>query len=236
MSYIKLDRKLLEWGWKDTPEMVALWVDILMEANWTPSEWHGVVYEEGTFPTSVEKLSINTGLSVRTIRTCLERLKKSGEIDIQTTNKGTKIIVNKWALYQGSCDDTDNPPDKQPTNNRQTTDNQSTTLKEYKEVKNKRNIYIRPTIDEVRAYCEERHSNVNPDKWFDYYSSNGWKVGKNPMKDWKACVRTWERNTNVRSATRGYESDTLPTYSTANNEKMSRSEEEELLRLMGRQA
>lgn len=50
-----------------------------------------------------------------------------------------------------------------------------------------------PTREEVAAYCLERGNKVDPERWFDYYSSNGWRVGKNPMKDWKAAVRTWER-------------------------------------------
>ena len=50
----------------------------------------------------------------------------------------------------------------------------------------------RPTIEEVSAYCLERENGVNPAKWYAHYESNGWKVGKNPMKDWKAAVRTWE--------------------------------------------
>ena len=89
-------------------------------------------------------------------------------------------------------------------------------------------------MDEVKAYCMERGNSVDPQKWFDYYTSNGWKVGKNPMKDWKACVRTWERNTNVRPSQRQNQVDTLPTYSTSNNKSMALDEEEELLRLMGR--
>lgn len=51
-----------------------------------------------------------------------------------------------------------------------------------------------PTLDEVKAYCRERQNDVNPEKFIDHYTSNGWKVGKNPMKDWKAAVRTWERS------------------------------------------
>lgn len=51
-----------------------------------------------------------------------------------------------------------------------------------------------PTVDEVRAYCIERHNNVDAERFIDYYTANGWKVGKNTMKDWKAAVRTWERN------------------------------------------
>ena len=54
--------------------------------------------------------------------------------------------------------------------------------------------FTKPTLEEVQAYCKERNNNVDAQKWFDYYSSNGWKVGRNPMKDWKASVRTWERS------------------------------------------
>ena len=54
--------------------------------------------------------------------------------------------------------------------------------------------FIKPTLEEVQAYCNERQNNVDAQRFIDYYSSNGWKVGKNPMKDWKAAVRTWENN------------------------------------------
>lgn len=54
--------------------------------------------------------------------------------------------------------------------------------------------FIPPTVAEVRAYCQERQNNVDAERFVDYYTSNGWKVGKNPMKDWKAAVRTWERH------------------------------------------
>jgi hypothetical protein len=51
-----------------------------------------------------------------------------------------------------------------------------------------------PTVDEVKAYCAERGAGIDAEKWFDHYVSNGWKVGQNPMRDWKAAVRTWERS------------------------------------------
>lgn len=56
----------------------------------------------------------------------------------------------------------------------------------------------KPTLQEVIDYCQERNNGVDANKWYDYYTANGWKVGRNPMKDWKATVRTWERNTNER--------------------------------------
>ena len=52
--------------------------------------------------------------------------------------------------------------------------------------------FIKPTLAEVTAYCEERGKGVNPKAWMNHYQANGWKCGRNPMKDWKAAVRTWE--------------------------------------------
>lgn len=54
--------------------------------------------------------------------------------------------------------------------------------------------FIPPTVDEVAAYCQERGNSLDPDAFVDFYASKGWMVGKNPMKDWKASVRTWERS------------------------------------------
>ncbi len=52
--------------------------------------------------------------------------------------------------------------------------------------------FQRPTLDEVRAYCQERGRGVDPERWLDHYTANGWRVGKNPMQDWRAAVRQWE--------------------------------------------
>lgn len=54
--------------------------------------------------------------------------------------------------------------------------------------------FVKPTLSEIEQYCIERNNNVDAQHFYDHYESNGWKVGKNSMKDWKACVRTWERN------------------------------------------
>lgn len=53
--------------------------------------------------------------------------------------------------------------------------------------------FKKPTLDEITAYCTERKNSVDPQAFFDFYESKGWRVGNQPMKDWKACVRTWER-------------------------------------------
>ena len=56
-----------------------------------------------------------------------------------------------------------------------------------------RHLFSPPSVEEVQAYCVEKGYNVDPERFVDYYTSNGWKVGRNPMKDWKAAVRSWER-------------------------------------------
>lgn len=72
----------------------------------------------------------------------------------------------------------------------------------YKMLKNKKESvkektlkrFSPPTLEEVRAYCLEKNINVDPERFIDHYTSNGWKVGRNPMKDWKAAVRNWGRS------------------------------------------
>lgn len=56
-----------------------------------------------------------------------------------------------------------------------------------------RSRFTPPTVEEVRAYCRERKNGVDAERFVDFYASKGWKVGREPMKDWQACVRTWER-------------------------------------------
>ena len=57
----------------------------------------------------------------------------------------------------------------------------------------KRTVFVPPTLDEVKAYCKERNNGVDPDKWYDFYLSKDFMVGKNKMRDWRASVRTWEQ-------------------------------------------
>ena len=55
--------------------------------------------------------------------------------------------------------------------------------------------FIKPSLDEVKAYCDERGSSVDPRRFVDFYDSKGWMVGSSPMRDWQACVRKWETDT-----------------------------------------
>ena len=79
-------------------------------------------------------------------------------------------------------------------------DRQRSFIKEQEQEQEQRNggrrkavAFRPPTLEEVEAYCRERGSGMDPQRFIDYYTSNGWKVGRNSMKDWKAAVRTWEQ-------------------------------------------
>lgn len=84
-----------------------------------------------------------------------------------------------------------------------------------KEINNNKLLFTKkkfkkPTLDEVQQYCSERKNNISAEKFIDYYESNGWKVGRNSMKDWKATVRNWEKNqqekqNNVKTYKSNYE-------------------------------
>lgn len=60
--------------------------------------------------------------------------------------------------------------------------------------------FVPPSSEEVRKYCAERENGINADNFIDYYTANGWMVGKNKMKDWRAAVRTWEKRGGENSA------------------------------------
>lgn len=64
--------------------------------------------------------------------------------------------------------------------------------------KNKRKNFKKPTIEEIKSYCNERKNSINAQYFYDYYESNGWKVGKNAMKDWQATIRTWEKRNRAK--------------------------------------
>ena len=71
--------------------------------------------------------------------------------------------------------------------------------KEKDKDKEKCTRFAPPSLDEVKAYCKERGNDVDPERFIDFYASKGWKVGNQTMKDWKACVRTWEKRDNRAS-------------------------------------
>ena len=188
-GFVKLHRELLNWEWYSDLPVRVLFLHCLLKANFKNTKWKGQTIKSGEFITSIASLSKETSLSQRQTRTALFKLKSTNELTIKTTSRYSIITVNNWDKWQS----------KRQTE-WQASDKRATTDEECKEYNNKiyRGIkkFQKPTIEEIKSYCLERNNSINPIQFFDYYESKGWLIGKNPMKDWKACVRTWEQNQN----------------------------------------
>jgi len=133
-GWIKLHRRFLDWEWFTTPNMVRLFTFLLVAANHEDGRWQGVEVKRGQLVTGRQSLSAKTGISERSIRTCLARLEQTGEITQKSTNKFSIITVCKYSDYQTA--DVANRPatDQQPTSNRPATDHKQ----EEEECKNER--------------------------------------------------------------------------------------------------
>lgn len=198
MEYIKLNRKIMEWEWYGNINTCRIFIHMLLRANWKDGRFEGKVIPRGSFVSSLPKLADETALTIREVRTAISHLKSTGEVTCKTYPKYTVFTVKNYCEYQQS----DMQNDSQTTDNRHSNDILTTTIEEKKEGKNNKKVdtnvstkkFIPPTVEEVRAYCQERGNKVDPQAFVDYYTSNGWMVGRNRMKDWKAAVRgTWEK-------------------------------------------
>ena len=75
------------------------------------------------------------------------------------------------------------------------------TIKESVKEKSPTSRFVPPTIEQIRDYCIERNNLVDPERFYNFYQAKGWMVGKNKMKDWKAAVRTWEKDSGFKTQT-----------------------------------
>jgi len=126
-GWVKLHRQFIEWEWYDKSETVHLFLHCLLKANHKDKMYRGALVKTGTFLTSRDLLSKELGLSVRQVRTSLNRLKKTNELTIKTSPQGTVIQIVKYQYYQiESSKKTNNRPaigQQQTTNNNDNTDN-----------------------------------------------------------------------------------------------------------------
>lgn len=158
---------------------------------------------------NVKGISTCLGISAGAVSARLKELQKFGFVTIKKvrTEKG-KISSWIWEVYENphsknpnvDCPDSVYPHSGNPHSGNPYVENlngkeipieRNTNCKE---IPKERNIFRKPTFEEVSTYCLERNNGIDPEQFIDYYESKGWVVGKSKMKDWKACVRTWERN------------------------------------------
>ena len=116
-GWIKLHRQFLQWEWFSDPNVLSVFVYLLLQANRKDGKWRGHEVLCGQHITSNEIISLHTGLSVQQVRTALRKLKSTGEITTHATNKFTLVSIVKWAFYQNGSDDCNMQNNNQLTNN-----------------------------------------------------------------------------------------------------------------------
>ena len=160
-GWVKIHRKIIEWEWYQDSQMVHLFIHLLLSANHEDKKWRGHTVKRGQLITGLHKLSENTGISIQSLRTRLEKLSITREIVIKSTNKFSIITILNYEDYQII----ESTPNKQLTNNQQTTNNKQ----ELKNVKNKsKREYTR--WQDLNDYAKEKYGiELNKERWrFEY--------------------------------------------------------------------
>lgn len=198
-GWISLHRQIqCHWLWDEKPfSKGQAWIDLLLLANHADKKFllgnELVECKAGSFITSELKLMERWGWSKAKVRSFLALLESDQMITKKTDRKKTTIIIENYSVY--SVHETTEEPEKdhkktakrpqKDTNNNDNNDNNENNISN-----NRR--FTPPSLEEVRAYCQERQNNISPESFVNYYTSKGWMIGKNKMKDWKAAVRSWE--------------------------------------------
>ena len=99
-GYIKLHRSLLSWEWYDDPNTFRLFLHLLLTVNYEDKEWHGMTIKRGQRVCSHAKLAAETKLSVKSVRTALNHLKRTGEVAYQVTPQYGLVTVNNYCKFQ----------------------------------------------------------------------------------------------------------------------------------------
>lgn len=187
IGYIALHRKFNQWEWKSDPNMVALFIHLLVNANYVPKSWQGQIIERGQVVIGRKQLSLDTGISEQTIRTCLNKLKSTSEITIKPTNKFSILTIVNYDKYQGGQTESTSRSTSKLTNNQPTTNQQLTTMEEVnKEINKKKKKYItREKID--FDFDSSEWINITPEKielWEKAYPACDIQLCLNQMATW----------------------------------------------------
>jgi hypothetical protein len=207
-GWIKLHRSIKEWEWYGDTNVRLTFLHCLVEANFKDQSYRGIMIKRGSFPCGRVKFAEEVGISVQQLRTSFSKLESTGEINQQSTSKGTIVTVCNYESYQGGA--TSDQPANQQADNKPSTNHQPLTKKGIKEEgENNKNTpeqsekpkFVPPTIEEFIAYLKTALPKMNPD-WqpeqiqraatcqFDTYQEQGWKDGNGkPIKIWKTKAK-----------------------------------------------
>ena len=149
-GYVKVFRSILKWEWHDDPNTGWLFVNLLLKANYEDTKWRGMVVRRGQLVTSLRKLSKETGISVQSIRTGLNRLQDTGEVTHTPTHRHTLVTICKYDEYQSEKIGTN----KQPTQYQHSINTVSTQpiFKKEKKEKNISSPSARVRVEDIPGY------------------------------------------------------------------------------------
>ena len=167
-GFIKIYRQLTEWEWYSDVNVFKLFMHCLLKANHKDNKWQGITIEKGSFVTSYENLSKETGLTIQQVRTALNKLKSTSEITYKSTSQYSIISIKNWNMYQ----EDNTQINKQITNNQQTNNKQITTNKNDKNEKNEKNDKnIKKEKKEFDLFFKEYPLKIDEYKTFTLYST-----------------------------------------------------------------
>lgn len=195
-GFIKLHRSLLDWEWYDDHNTTRLLIHLLCSVNYTDKKWRGTLIKAGSMVTSFQNLAVQSSLTIQQVRTSIKKLEKSGELTRQATNKYQLLTLTKWDKLQIKKEEsTSKPTGKQQPNN-----NQITTTKEGKELKERKELDLRESNfkKEVLLYTQEYDLNLL-ESFFLYWSEpnrSGTKMRFEQQKTWSTArrLKAWKRN------------------------------------------
>jgi hypothetical protein len=185
-GYIKLFRKLIDWEWFSDANTLSVFIYLLLMANHEDQMWQGQLIRRGQVVTSKAKIAKKTGLTVQEVKTAFKHLEATNEITNSATNKASTVTIVKYSDYQGGVSRSNQQCNQQPNHKQE----------EKKKRRNKESVRETPTLDEVKDFCTEKESHVDPNRFYSYYQARGWKG----IYDWQALLMSWEPNESKAAA------------------------------------
>ena len=202
-GWVRLWRKALSSRVFEDPWLWKLWCWCLLRADWKARWKHGRETTVGSFCTDYRQAAEQLNTTINRCHRGLHRLQEWGQIRLKAERRFTVVTICNWETYQPDKEVPQNT-DRTQTERKQNADRTPSLREEGEEIKEgeevrarpRRQCFVKPTVAEVAAYCRARGNRIDPALFVDTYEARGWVVGTagTPMRDWKAAVRTWERN------------------------------------------
>lgn len=214
VGWIKVHRKLMDhWLWDD-PRRLKWWFAVLLEVNYSDGKMNFgnklITVKRGSSTKSLRAWGEVFGCGIKAVTNFFDLLESDQMISRETIRRGkhstTLIKVTNYEEYQGQEEKPKEKPKEKPEEKpneiqgEYIEQRERHTIKEVNKIKNKKetkkSVFKPPSLDQVYNYMSEKGlnnflANNESQKFINHYTSNGWKVGKNKMKNWKSAVSQW---------------------------------------------